>query len=217
MNTTVFDIETRPRPHAELASMIPKFSAPSNYKDVDKISANIAEQTEKWIEKAALSPLSGEIICIGVIDDGEFACLDGHGSEKELLENWLHFVKERPHHTFIGWNIFGFDIDFLHKRALYHSVKSCYSHSFDCYRQDRWIDLEHIWNGYNRNEHTSLNTVSRFLKVGEKTGEGKDFAALWDKEKGAALAYLKTDCLLVSAIGERMGLIEKNDTEQLAF
>ena len=45
----ILDIETGPRPLAEIDHLCPTFSAPSNDKDAEKIAANIAEQKTAWI------------------------------------------------------------------------------------------------------------------------------------------------------------------------
>ncbi len=215
MNTTFFDIETEGLPEHEL--VLPEFTAPGNYKDSEKIAANIFEQKAKWLERTALSPLSGRILCIGIIVDGAFTCLDGGGDEKRLLEEFYNEVKTPHDRQFVGWNIFHFDLPYLQKRAFFHGIKPVIRHDFNAYRQDKFIDLEHLWNNGNKNEHTALNTVSKFLRVGQKTGEGKDFGALWHDNKPAALEYLKTDCKLLVGIAERMGVIEANRPDPIAL
>ena len=42
----VFDIETGPMPEDILTRQMPRFSAPANWKDEDKIAAKIKEQEE---------------------------------------------------------------------------------------------------------------------------------------------------------------------------
>lgn len=210
--TIFWDIETEPLPMAELSRMIPLFEAPSNYKDPDKIAANISEQTNKWIEKAALSPISGRVLCIGAELNGEFIWMDGEGEggEAQLLRAWKDYVDSnlRLGHHFCGFCTHSFDIGFLQKRAWANRVKPMLRFDYDPYRSEKWIDLAWLWNGRNKNEHTSLNTVARFLKVGEKGGEGKDFAKLWQSNKGAAIAYLKQDVALCRLIAERIGVVE---------
>lgn len=210
-----FDIETEGLPEDEL--FIPEFSAPSNYKDADKISANIAEQKAKWKDRTALSPLSGRILCIGLISDGQFHCLSADGDEKLLLQDFNERVKNSENSPFIGWNIFGFDLPYIQKRCYFHGLKPPIRFDFDAYRTEKWIDLEHLWNNKNKQEHTALNTVAKFLRVGEKCGEGKDFGALWHSNKPAAIEYLKTDCTLLEGIAKKMGVVETGNHPVLAF
>ena len=63
-----FDIETGPDGQSASAQM-PEFSAPSNWKDPEKIAAKIADQEETWWEKLALNPLTGETPAIGTVEN----------------------------------------------------------------------------------------------------------------------------------------------------
>src|SRR5688572_8585619 len=66
-----FDIETAPLPDEQIAPFVPEFSAPSNYKDPEKIKAYIEGEKVKWLEQAALSPLTGRVVAIGILALGE--------------------------------------------------------------------------------------------------------------------------------------------------
>ena len=60
-----FDIETGPLPRDEVEKFIPKFEAPSNYKDADKIAEFVSKKEEAWFKKAALSCTTGKVLAIG--------------------------------------------------------------------------------------------------------------------------------------------------------
>ena len=57
----IFDIETGPLPTDVLKNRIPAFKAPGNWKDADKIEANIQEQERKWFDRAALDAQTGQV------------------------------------------------------------------------------------------------------------------------------------------------------------
>lgn len=81
MHTICFDIETGPLPETELAAMVPAFDPAEvktgNLKDRDKVAAKIAEaeanHRREFIERAALDPLTGRVLAIGLLnwDTGE--------------------------------------------------------------------------------------------------------------------------------------------------
>ncbi|MFR6031928.1 MAG: hypothetical protein ACLUKN_01380 [Bacilli bacterium] len=58
----VFNIETAGLPKDEILHLMPEFSAPSNYKDEEKIQAWKAKKQEEWFLDASSSALSGKIL-----------------------------------------------------------------------------------------------------------------------------------------------------------
>ena len=75
MNTLIFDIETGPLPENELLAMMPAFDPADvksgNLKDPAKIAEKIAEaeanHRRDFIGRAALDPLTGRVVAIGVM------------------------------------------------------------------------------------------------------------------------------------------------------
>ena len=75
MNTIVFDIETGPLPESELAAVMPPFDPAEvktgNLKDPEKVAAKIAEaeanHRRDFFDKAALDPLTGRVVAVGVM------------------------------------------------------------------------------------------------------------------------------------------------------
>ena len=67
MNYTVFDIETGALPLAELEAIMPEFEPSKVLKDPEKIKADIEAKRAEWIDRAALSPVSGQVLAIGYI------------------------------------------------------------------------------------------------------------------------------------------------------
>jgi hypothetical protein len=205
----IFDIETGPLSDEHLDRIAPEFEAPSNYKDEEKIAASIREQKVRWKEKAALSPLTGRVICIGVREaGGATIILDGDGDEARLLVAWRELVESYGHAgLFVGFNIFGFDLPFLVRRAWHYGIAPCVRSGLNLRRLENWTDLREVWQLGDRQAEGSLNAIARFFGIGAKSGSGKDFAALWGSDRAAATAYLQNDLNLTHAIGVRMGVI----------
>src|SRR5476651_2330269 len=75
MQTIVFDLETGPLAESELSALLPPFDPADvktgNLKDPAKIAEKIAEaeanHKRDFIERAALDPLTGRVLAIGVI------------------------------------------------------------------------------------------------------------------------------------------------------
>lgn len=65
-------------------------------------------------------PYACHVLCLGEtspVPDSHTACFE---SEPELLAAWSRLIKE--HHTDIlmGYNVWGFDMEFMYKRAMFH-------------------------------------------------------------------------------------------------
>lgn len=208
-NVTIFDIETAPASVERLERVMPEFEAPSNYKDADKIAASIKEQKARWIEKAALSPLTGQVLCIGVREPGgAITILDGGGDEARLLVEWRELVESSGYSRyFAGFNIYSFDLPFLIRRAWHFGIAPCVRSGLNLRRLENWIDLREVWQCGDKQAEGSLNAIAKFFGIGAKTGSGKDFPYLWGSDREAAADYLRNDLNLTHAIGVRMGVI----------
>jgi len=203
----VYDLETAPLDRAYLAMTMPEIKASGTLKDPVKIAADIQAKTEAYFEEAALDAKTGKILCIGIMDDmGSFTCMDGGGSEKQLLIDWQKFVDNNQSEIFVGFNSHSFDLPYLVRRAWFHNVKPCVRPDWNPYRQDQWIDLLAVFRMGDKTYKTGgLSGIASFFGAGQKTGSGKDFAQLWETDLKAALTYLEQDLALTAAIARRMG------------
>jgi len=131
--TFALDIETAPDPdlvEAVLASP-PTFKAPANYKDAEKISANLAKQRSEWEEKvrgkAGLTPLRGRVVAFALVsgEDGEkvtsINLQTTEGDERSLLVTLAEELAEAE--TLITFNGHSFDAPFVRLRMLRHGIK----------------------------------------------------------------------------------------------
>lgn len=64
----IYDIETGPQPIEALVGRMPVFQAPSNYKDPAAIAEAIDKKKRDWVDSAALSAITGRVLCIGILD-----------------------------------------------------------------------------------------------------------------------------------------------------
>lgn len=181
---------------------MPEFQAPSNYTDPKKIEIAIAAKKLAWKEQAALSPVTGNIIAIGVLQGSNFGHLSGV-PEKVILDQFWNLCLAQSG-KLIGFNCLGFDLPFCIKRSWV--VGSTPANNVGIWSGGRWkwsehiIDLMLVWQMGNRQAEGGLDMVGRFLTGSGKTGQGKDFSELFKTDKNKALEYLKNDLELTQKI-----------------
>lgn len=204
-----YDIETEALPEQEIAHLMPEFQAPANYKDPEKIKANIEQQRQDWIKNAALSPITGRVLAIGVwppLEDG--VIIVANEDEKVILARFWRWVNVQiwAGHKVVGWCCHQFDLPFLIKRSLRHSleVPKLRTGAAFQYWHDQMVDLAVRWQFGDKQSPHSLDTVAKFLGVGSKNGNGAEFGALWHSDRPKAEEYLTNDLRLLRGIYERM-------------
>jgi hypothetical protein len=228
MNTIIFDIETGPLPENELLAMLPAFDPADvktgNLKDPAKIAEKIAEaeanHRRDFIGRAALDPLTGRVVAIGVLDlePNEYFII-GHDDEaKTLREFWELTQGEMGRlNPMIGFNIFGFDLPFLFRRSWKHRVPVPFGLRRGRYWGDQLIDLRDCWQLGDRQAKGSLDSIAKHLGVGAKcvphgplSGKnitGADFAGLWKTDRKSAEAYLRNDLELTGKVADALGVV----------
>jgi hypothetical protein len=244
-DSIIFDIETGPRPWSEIEQFyeppekLPPFDPASvkcgNLKDAAKIAEKAAKAkaehddllaaepaaAEKhkadWIGKAALSPLTGMVLAIGLQNgmDGANASLltaeNTGGSEAMLLRHWWSMVSLNASTgaQFIGFNIQFFDLPFLVRRSWALDVDVPDGVFKGRYFSSQFVDLMTLWS-CGGGGMVSLDTLARYFGIGGKP-EGVDggmFAKLYgDPEtRKAALDYLRNDLALTAGVARKMGV-----------
>jgi uncharacterized protein YprB with RNaseH-like and TPR domain len=217
-STILFDVETGPLPESELAVLMPPFDPAEvkvgNLKDPEKIAAKIAEaeanHKRDFIENAALDPLTGRVVAIGMLrhDTRDFVAV-GHDDEaRTLAEFWSVLRAEIVRGSnLVGFNTFQFDLPFLLRRSWKHRVPVPLGIRRGRYWSEHLGDLREIWQLGDRMAKGSLDSIAKHLGVGEKTGDGKDFARLWREERPRAVSYLRNDLELTAKIAETLGMV----------
>jgi len=209
--TIIFDIETGALPFGELA--IPAFNPSDvklgNTRDPDKIAERIRQAEENhvtdYIKNAALDALSGQVLCIGYrLERDEPAILSSDADgEAAMLRQWwelLNTWERQP--RLIGFNVKSFDLPFLIKRSWKHRITPPYWIRNGRYWNDLIVDLREVWQLGDNRAHGSLGAISRHLGLGEKSGNGADFANLWKTNRQAAIDYCLQDVKLTQQVAD---------------
>lgn len=209
--TIIFDIETGPLPINEL--VIPPFDPSQvklgNIKNPDLIAEKIQKAEENhvtdYIKNAALDALSGQVLCIGYrLERDEPAILSSDADgEAAMLRQWwelLNTWERQP--RLIGFNVKSFDLPFLIKRSWKHRITVPYWIRHGRYWNDLIVDLREVWQLGDNRAHGSLGAISRHLGLGEKTGNGADFANLWKTNRQAAIDYCLQDVKLTQQVAD---------------
>ena len=247
MPDLVYDIETSPRPAAELEPLYvpPKRTVPpwdeklvryglmkdeeKRKEKRDKIFAehqdkavaeekDIAEHKDEWLSEAALSPVTGIVLAIGV-RAGEKRVIIGEGgeSEKDILKAfWSLYRKYATGGRFVGYCSNFFDFPFIVWRSYWHAI-AVPSNAWDKtgrYPAYGFVDLIDRLpkRGFN-NESRKLTDICGWLGLGSKPEgiDGGNFAGLWLSNADArqvAVDYLVNDLDMTWALAERMGVIQ---------
>ncbi len=201
-NAIFWDIETSPLPESDIAHLLVEFKAPSNYKDPDKIAANLAEQKEAYLSRAALSPLTGRVAAIGYQADGKFSMCASENEGYTIVDFWNLFEQhENAAKRFIGFNIKRFDLPFLVRRSWKLGIRVPLGVRHGRYWGDQFEDLYEYYQLGDYQSSISLNNLSRYFGLGEKAGSGADFATMPPEQQRE---YLKRDLELTQAVAERM-------------
>lgn len=219
MKRLYFDIETGPRPEAELRPMMPEFSAPSNYKDPAKIAEVITEKQNEWLERAALCATTGVVLAIGTRQGGENRIF-ATGDERLDLEAFWKVVTDcaRTGTVMVGFNIARFDIPFLMRRSWFLGVQVPAGVIANGRYLNQYVfqDLYEEWQCGDRGETISLKRLSEFLGVGTKDKDGAlSFAEKFVTDRKAAMAYLENDLVLTEAVAVKLIGPESTDRPEL--
>ena len=218
MNQFLFDIETGALPEAELAALLPPFDPTEvktgNIKDPAKIAEKLREAEEShrrdFFEKAALDPLTGRAVAIGLLypDSGEFVVIGDDDEAKMLREFWDSVRGEMGRvNQAIGFNTHLFDLPFLIRRSWKHRVPVPFGIRRGRYWGDEMIDLRDAWQLGDRQARGSLAAIAKHLGVGAKNGNGADFAKLWQSDRAKAVDYLRNDLHLTAKVAEVLGYL----------
>ena len=205
------DIETGPTKNA-LSYFSRSDVKLGNLRDTIKIEAKLAEAEDEFLDKAALSPITGKVLAVGLTDGAVHEVLT-YESEKEIITETLErigsqLMQQRP---VVGWNIIKFDFPFLFKRAMMLGVPWP-QHIWDLkkgYAHSQIIDLMRYWNMGDWKEMTKMDTVNRFLcGFGKPSGvTGADFARLFNgtpEEREKAIDYALNDVKILDSLTRRM-------------
>ena len=184
-----------------------------NLKDPDKIKAKRAEAAREYKDKLALSPITGEILAIGIHDHKEgYSVIEG--SEKEILKQFLPWLQDalQACELIVGWNIQGFDLPFICRRACLNGLGQLIpAHLLNSGRfwHNFIQDLMKVWMYGQYQDYTKLDDTAEFLGfIGEEQViSGKQFAEYYKgtpEQRTIALDYLKDDVDKLQYVADRI-------------
>lgn len=237
----VWDIETGPRLDIDLASLAEPFDESSvklgNLKDPEKIAAKIAEARAEHeaniVGRAALSPITGCVLAIGVASSRGAACMavedgDDHAkAEADLLSAWWEkaSVWRSSGRRLVGHHI-SFDLPFVVRRSWILGVPVPGWIHAGRYRPDFFVDTEERWLSFNRfgSEKSNLDMIAKGFGLDGKfkpeprvlpgdqaatelTGATfHRFFRAGGEFRSLALEYLAKDLMLTREVAVRMGI-----------
>jgi DNA polymerase delta subunit 1 len=96
-----------------------------------------AEVKDDVLFQIAMTMNTGERKCfsLGECHQSDTECCE---SEKDLLEKWSRYIVQSDPDVITGWNIFGFDLEYIYKRMV---VSKCHPDTF-CFGKDPDIPCE---------------------------------------------------------------------------
>lgn len=226
------DIETGPLPPDRLQAVIPAFD-PSSValgnrkaeKAAEKIADEKAKHVQKFVDRAALDPKYGMILCIGHAWGCDGPPYMSVSESLEQEEKSIDYILEMMEQTLangyriVGFNIKNFDLMFIRRRALIHGLRIprriCSMSRGRMYWHEDVVDLMHEWLGPNQEREFSGNGLDAVCKavigLGKK-GDGKHFAELYKADPKAALDYAQWDVHLTQKLGK--AIIQDNQLEE---
>lgn len=100
------------------------------------------------------------------INDTESGCsffLYAFAAERDLLLEWSRFIGVKDPDVFIGYNIFGFDWNYIHERCLFHRIEEEFCRNLSrTSRFDRMFQKRQLCSvAYGDNEMTFYDPVGR--------------------------------------------------------
>jgi len=228
-NVNIIDIETGPRDKASVLSFFdPDKIKVGNLKDPQKIADKIAEAETEFVDKAALSAITGEVVCIGIMGPtGKRTFLDAvrEGERNCIEEFWRRasFVASRGFNEWAGWNMNGFDLPFLIQRSFFFGLSVPAGILQGRYFDKRFVDLMINFTCGVYGAYQSLDTVAHFLGIGGKdkdnpcTGETahRFFRSTDLSQRELGFRYLHNDLIMTRRIAERMLGLERLAPEDI--
>ncbi len=212
MRSRLLDLETLGLDEAR--EWVEPLSAPSNYKDEQKIADYIAEAEAERAQRFALDPDCCRIVALGYHDVGAgdpvvHLCADEFEEREQLKQFWASYRTTET--RIIGYNSFRFDMPVIVMRSIYLSVPHPILTFAPAWKAWPHVDL---WdtlslNGARRDVKSLRFYAKRFGIPIFDDISGKDVAAMiaageWSKVQNHCLFDLD----LTRALAERLGVLK---------
>jgi len=224
----IWDIETGPLPedrlrelytektYEEFAESCDKRWKPNTVSE--KYEASRFNDWEAFVSKAALHAIRGYVVAIGyqiVSNDGPDRVVIRGGDERQLLEHFFMLFNgvALRQLRLTGFNIEGFDLPFLCRRAMLLDIEVPQSIRVNNsrYWNPCFTDLMKVWGCGDYKSFISMNDLSHAFGLEGKNGSGAEFHRLWTSgdatDRQAAIDYLRNDLYLTRELALRMGVV----------
>ena len=202
MSQLILDLETFA--HEDAAQFIEEPTAPANYKDEAKIAAYIADAKAKAIERCALDMDLCRIVAIGTSDG--VVCMKDEAEEADALKELGKRLSRVS--QIVGYNLFGFDLPVLVRRAQYLSVDFP-GINVDRYRSPH-LDLQEFLSFHGKHKYRSLSFYcKRFGIAVDDDSSGGDIDALVKAGDWAGVAaHCAADIEKTRQLAQRLGVLD---------
>lgn len=197
---------------ADAAEYLEPVSAPSNYKDAEKIAAYIVDAGKRQREKAALDVDLARIVALALqTDQGaqpHVMLCRTEREEVEALESFWGHVRVIPNQVLVGFYIRAYDIPLIVRRSQLLGVRYP-DLNMDRYRTRDYVDLHETLTFHGTIDGKKLTTYcKRFgLQMGEDV-TGAQIAECVAKDDWAAIAaHAYADVCRVVALGRAIGVL----------
>lgn len=178
---------------------------------------------EGYLKRAGIYAEFGKIICISIgyfkydresnADQFRLKSFSGDDEKKLLQELAAIFEKhfsDSDHYHFCGHNIREFDVPYICRRMLIHTIKL--PNLFDVSGKKPWeigdIDTLHLWRFGDYKNYTSLKLLTHVLGIPspKEDIEGKDVCRVYYEENGLnrIVEYCQRDVVTVARLLMRM-------------
>lgn len=166
------------------------------------------EHWEKYRANAALSPMTGRILVIGIRENGVARVLVARTDEEEkaIIAEFLAYVAEvmAGGGVIEGFNTDQFDLPFVFRRGLKYRLNVHLLRN-GRYWHPIFRDLLAVWQAGDRTKFISLNTLAEYLGTRtRKNGDGRYFYVVFAEDPDKAIAYAKNDLVMTEEVGEAM-------------
>lgn len=163
-------------------------------------NGKVAKAWESFVERAALSPLTGRVLVVGVMQsDGKWEAIQGE--ESEVIDRTFREVERALAHQakIVGHCSNKFDFPFLIKRAWKLGIPVPDQIFPDPFWRPNFVDLNKRWQVGNPGMDGKLDEIAKFFgHKGKMAGvTGGEFAGLYRNPdtRAKALEYVYLDLL----------------------
>lgn len=208
-----FDIETAPLPPKDALLVAPAFEPDARLKDTAKIAADIEAKEAKWMDRAALDPLTGQVAVFAWCNEQKPEPQERNMLKQDEAEI-IKFAMDGLNANLmaggkvVGFNIRGFDLPFMLRRAIILGVPIPPNLRYQVLQRfsEGIVDLMQVWLFGDRDfKGQSLKNIALRCGIGEKGDEGKVFSDILQQDPDAAIEYAKQDVRITMALARRMG------------